>query len=73
MPNIGDKRQITLSIDQCRDAGIKPGDKYTSFVDNEGHIIIIKKVAGAAKGILKGAATNKQFCDEKSLESGIAP
>ncbi|HEB92976.1 MAG TPA: AbrB family transcriptional regulator [Gammaproteobacteria bacterium] len=37
---------------QMNQAGIKPGDTYQSFVA-DGHITIIKKTAGAAKGILK--------------------
>ncbi len=48
MPKVSAKRQITLPIDQCRIAGIEPGDQYSSFVDNEGHITIVKKVTGAA-------------------------
>ena len=52
MPKVSSKRQITLPIEQCRQIGIEPGDEYRSFVAN-GHITIVKKIPGAAKGILK--------------------
>ncbi|MBL4711796.1 MAG: AbrB/MazE/SpoVT family DNA-binding domain-containing protein, partial [Gammaproteobacteria bacterium] len=34
MPNVSAKRQITLPVDQCRQAHIEPGDEYHSYVDN---------------------------------------
>ncbi len=71
MPKVSAKRQITLPIDQCKLAGIEPGDEYVSFVDNEGHITIVKKKAGAAKGLLKGIAVNKKYTEEQSLQSCI--
>lgn len=52
MPKVSSKRQITLPVEQCRQVGIEPGDEYQSFVAN-GHITIVKKISGAAKGILK--------------------
>jgi bifunctional DNA-binding transcriptional regulator/antitoxin component of YhaV-PrlF toxin-antitoxin module len=73
MPKVSSKRQITLPVEQCKLAGIEPGDEYDSYVDDEGHITIVKKIAGAAKGILKGIAINKSFNDEQSLQSSIAP
>jgi len=72
MPKVSSKRQITLPIDQCKLAGIEPGDEYDSYVDNEGHITIVKKVSGAAKGILKGISVDASINDEQSLQSGIA-
>lgn len=72
MPKVSAKRQITLPIDQCKAAGIEPGDEYESYVDNEGHITIVKKVAGAAKGLLKRVTADKRFTDEQSLQSSIA-
>ena len=71
MPKVSAKRQITLPIDQCKAAGIEPGDEYDSYVDNEGHITIVKKVAGSARGLLKGLAVDKRFSDEQSLQSAI--
>lgn len=72
MPKVSAKRQITLPIDQCKAAGIEPGDEYESYVDNEGHITIVKKVPGAAKGLLKRVTPDKRFTDEQSLRSSIA-
>lgn len=72
MPKVSAKRQITLPIDQCRAAGIEPGDDYDSYVDNDGHITIVKKVAGAAKGLLKHVAADNHFTDEESLQSSVA-
>ncbi len=72
MPKVSAKRQITLPIEQCREAGIEPGDEYSSFVDNEGHITIVRKVEGAAKGVLKGIKADKKYSDDESLQSSIA-
>lgn len=71
MPKVSAKRQITLPIEQCREAHISPGDEYDSYVDNHGHITIIKKIAGSAKGVLKGINTDKRLTDEASLQSAI--
>ena len=68
MPRVSAKRQITLPIDQCRQAGIEPGDEYESFVF-DGHITIIKKTPGAAKGILKHVKGDASITDEASLQS----
>ena len=72
MPKVSAKRQITLPIEQCKLAGIEPGDHYDSYVDNEGHITIVRKVTGAAKGILKGIKVDKKFSDDQSLQSSLA-
>ncbi len=72
MPKVSAKRQITLPIDQCKLAGIEPGDMYDSYVDNEGHITIVKKRLGAAKGLLKGIPINKNFSEEQSLQSSMS-
>lgn len=71
MPKVSAKRQITLPVEQCRLAGILPGDEYESFVDNEGHITIVKKWAGAAKGILKDLPADRQVSEEVSRQSSI--
>lgn len=68
MPKVSSKRQITLPVDQCRQIGIEPGDEYQSFVAN-GHITIIKKIPGAAKGILKHVKGDTSMTDEASLQS----
>lgn len=72
MPKVSAKRQITLPAEQCKAAGINPGDEYDSFVDNEGHITIVKKVAGAAKGLLKQIKADKSYSDEQSLQSSLS-
>lgn len=72
MPKVSSKRQITLPIDQCKIAGIEPGDEYVSFVDNDGHITIIKKMVGAAQGVLSGTHADEQFSDESSRQSSIS-
>ncbi|MCG7897871.1 MAG: AbrB/MazE/SpoVT family DNA-binding domain-containing protein [Candidatus Thiodiazotropha lotti] len=71
MPKVSAKRQITLPVEQCRVAGIGPGDEYQCFVDGEGHITIIKKAPGAARGILKGLKSNPKLSDEESLQSSL--
>ena len=72
MPKVSAKRQITLPIDQCRVAGIEPGDEYQSFVDNEGYITIVKKVAGAAHGLLSGVKADSRMSDETSMKDGMS-
>ncbi len=72
MPLVSSKRQITLPADQCRTADINPGDEYVSFVDNLGHITIIKKTSGAARGLLKGIKIDKRVSDESSLQSALS-
>jgi bifunctional DNA-binding transcriptional regulator/antitoxin component of YhaV-PrlF toxin-antitoxin module len=65
--------RFNLPIEQCKLAGIEPGDDYGSYVDNEGHITIVRKAVNAAKGILKNIGADKRFSDHQSLESSIAP
>ena len=68
MPKVSAKRQITLPIGQCEILGIKPGDEVESFVA-EGQITIIKKLKGAAKGLLKRVQADSSLTDEDSLQS----
>ena len=68
MPKVSSKRQITLPVDQCKQAGIEPGDEYQSFVA-DGHITIVKKIPGAARGILKNVKGDTSVTDEASLQS----
>ena len=70
MPKVSSKRQITLPVDQCQQVGIEPGDEYQSFVA-DGHITIVKKVPGAAKGILKHVKGDTSVTDEVSLQSAL--
>ena len=71
MPKVSATRQITLPVDQCRQAHNEPGDEYNSYVDNHGYITIIKKVPCAAKGVLKGIKADKRLSDEASLQSAL--
>lgn len=73
MPKVSAKRQVTLPADQCRLAGIKPGDEYESYVDNDGQITIVRKRAGVARGILKRLRPKKGISDEESLASNFSP
>ena len=68
MPKVSSKRQITLPVDQCKQVGIEPGDDYQSFVA-DGHITIVKKIPGAARGILKNIKGDTSVTDEESLQS----
>ena len=70
MPRVSAKRQITLPIDQCREVGIEPGDEYRSFVA-DGRITIVRKAAGAARGILCHVDGASGVGDEESLEDAL--
>ena len=70
MPKVSAKRQITLPINQCKALGIEPGDEVESFVAN-GHLTIIKKVKGAADGLLKNIKADPSISDWESLQSVI--
>lgn len=70
MPIVGVKRQITLPVEQCREAGIQPGDEYRSFVVN-GRITIVRKAPGAAKGCLQHKQGDPSISDEASLLSAL--
>jgi bifunctional DNA-binding transcriptional regulator/antitoxin component of YhaV-PrlF toxin-antitoxin module len=70
MPKVSAKRQITLPIEQCQALGIEPGDEVESFVA-DGQLTIVKKVAGAAKGILSQVQPDSSMTDEESRQSGI--
>ena len=70
MPRVGAKRQITLPVDQCREAGIEPGDEYRSFVA-DGRITIVRKAASAAKGFLNHVAGDRDVSEEESLQDAL--
>lgn len=71
MPKISAKRQITLPIQQCNQLGLKPGDDYVSFIF-DGRITIIKKVATAAKGVLKHVKKDPLVSDSESMQDGLS-
>jgi AbrB family looped-hinge helix DNA binding protein len=68
MPKVSAKRQITIPIDQCQTLGIKPGDIVESFVV-DGQLTLVKKTAGAAKGLLSRVEPKDSMTDEESLRS----
>ena len=70
MPRVSAKRQITLPIDQCREVGIGPGDEYRCYVA-DGRITIVRKTAGAARGILHHVTADRAVSDEESLQDGL--
>jgi len=70
MPKVSAKRQITIPIDQCKEADIAPGDEVETFIFNE-QITIVKKEKGAAKGILNDIKIDKRVSDEQSLHSTL--
>lgn len=68
MPKVSAKRQITLPIDQCHALGIKPGDEVECFVA-DGQLTVIKKVQGAAKGLLSHVKPQPALSDVESVQS----
>jgi len=70
MPRVSAKRQITLPVDQCREAGIGPGDEYRSFIA-DGRITIVRKTAGAARGFLRHVAGDPAVSDDESLQDAL--
>ena len=70
MPILSSKRQITLPASQCEELGIQPGDEVECLVA-DGQITIIKKVKGAAEGILSHIKPQVDISDDESLHSGL--
>ncbi len=70
MPKVSAKRQITIPIDQCQALGIEPGDIVESYVV-DGQLTLIKKIAGAAKGLLSHVQAQDPMTDEESLQSAM--
>ena len=70
MPILSSKLQITLPASQCEELGIQPGDEVECFVA-DGKITIIKKIKGAAEGILSHVKPQVDISDEESLQSAL--
>ena len=70
MPKVSSKRQITLPVELCQQVGIEPGDEVQVFVA-DGHITIVKKTAGAARGILKHVKGESSITEEESRQSAL--
>ena len=70
MPKVSAKRQITIPIDLCEKAHLKPGDDIEAFL-YKGQITLVKKGKFAAKGILAHIQSDKNMSDESSLEDAL--
>ena len=70
MPKISAKRQLTLPANQCRLAGIEPGDECRSFVA-DGRITIIRQQPGSAWGCLAHLRADETISDEQSRQHAI--
>ena len=70
MPKVSAKRQITLPADQCRLAGIEPGDECLSFVA-DGRITIVRQKPGSAWGCLANLEGDRTVSDEESRQDAI--
>ena len=70
MPKISAKRQLTLPANQCRLAGIKPGDECRSFVA-DGRITIIRQQPGSAWGCLAHLRADETISEEQSRQHAI--
>ena len=71
MPKVSAIRQITLPADQCRLAGIEPGDECLSFVD-DGGITIVRQQPGIVRGCLAHLDGDPTVSDEASRQDAIA-
>lgn len=70
MPKISFKRQITLPVDQCQALNINPGDEVDCFI-YQGHLTLVKKVPGAANGLLKQVKPLADITDDESIASNF--
>ena len=70
IPKVSSKRQITLPVEQCQQAGIEPGNEVQCFVA-DGHITIVKKTPGAARASLSHVTGDTSVTDEESLQSAL--
>ena len=70
MPRLSAKRQLTLPADQCRVAGIEPGDECRSFVA-DGRITIIRLQPGSAWGCLAHLRADESVSDVESRQHSI--
>ena len=70
MPKVSAKRQITLPADQCRAAGIEPGDECRSFVA-DGRITIVRQEPGSAWGCMAHLEGDRTVSDEASRQDAL--
>ena len=70
MPRVSAKRQITLPVRQCNEAGIAPGDEFRSFVAN-GRITITRQVPGSAWGCVRHLESDATVSENESRDSAL--
>ncbi len=70
MSKLSAKRQITLPVEQCRELGIEPGDELECYVAN-GHMTLVKKGKGSAKGILQHIKGDRRYSDKQSRQDAM--
>lgn len=70
MPKVSAKCQLTLPANQCRLAGIEPGDECRSFVAN-GRITIVRLQSGSAWGCLAHLRADETVSNEQSRQDAI--
>lgn len=68
MPRVGAGRQITLPVDQCREAGLEPGDECRGFVADR-RITIVRKEPGAAKRFLRHVAETQSLATKRPCKT----
>lgn len=71
MPRISAKGQITLPASQREAIGVQLGDEVETYVVGD-QINVVKKVNGAAKGLLKNVKAKAPMTDEESMESALS-
>ncbi len=67
MPRVSSKRQVTLPVAGCDELGINAGDEV-EILRHGNQFNIIKKVSGAAAGLLKGTKANKATSETQSRQ-----
>lgn len=70
MPKLSTKRQITLPAALCRELDVEPGDELEIFAA-DGRLTLIKKIRGAARGLLRDVRGDRSMSDEESRDSAL--
>lgn len=70
MPKVSANVRATLPANQFRQAAIKPGGEYRSFVAN-GRITVLSLKAGSAWGCLRHLKADETVSMEQSRQEGL--
>ena len=70
MLKVNARRQLTLPANQCRLAGIEPGNECRIFFD-DGRITIVRQQPGSAWGCLAHLRADETVSDEQSRQDAI--